>query len=90
MRFGGRSFGAVAATGCSMVFCRLTGTFWGLDPAEPELEDLGFVRLSGASGSEGCDGGSGGDGVLCGGGDLLSTVADMWARCAVADIQLGT
>jgi hypothetical protein len=78
--------GAVAATGWSLKVCNPAGALCGLDPADPELDDFGLDKLSGASGSEG---GGGGDGVLWGVGERFSVAADMWARCAVAEIQLG-
>lgn len=85
--------GTVAAIGCSPVPWRPEGKLvelWGLEPADPELEDFGLVRLRGASGSEG---GGGGEGVFWGGGErfsMLAVAADIWARCEVAEIQLGT
>lgn len=79
--------GAVAATGWSLKVCNPAGALCGLDPADPELDDLGFDKFKGASGSEG---GGCGDGVRWGVGDLFSVVADIWARWAVAEIQLGT
>lgn len=81
-RLGGSNFGAVATTGWSFTLCTLVGVLCGLEPADPELEDLGLLRFKGASGSEG---GRGGEGVRWGGGDRFS--ADICAKCAVAEIQ---
>lgn len=58
-KLGGNNFGVVAATGCSVGFWRPEGIVWGLEPVEPELDDLGLVRLRGASGSDGWGGGDG-------------------------------
>lgn len=67
------------------------GVLCGLDLADPELEDLGLLRLRGASGSEG---GGGGDGVGCGGGDRFSCGGAVrfciWGRCPCAESQFVT